>query len=95
MPTTISTPKVAAQRRSEYNSPSRGGLFEIQGNPSPNSLHASTVLRVGAASDRIVPFDMLSTSDLHLEAVYVGGTTGNVNDDPLQHLVKGASRGVV
>jgi hypothetical protein len=44
---------------------------------------------VGAASDRVIPFEMLSTSDLHLEVVYLGGTSGNVNDDPLQHLVEG------
>ena len=38
---------------------------------------------------RVVPFDKLSTADLQVEAVYLGGSSGNVNDDPLNLLVEG------
>jgi hypothetical protein len=40
-------------------------------------------------STRRTPFEDLATADLQLEAVYLGGGSGNVSDDPLQHLVPG------
>ncbi|OBF85002.1 restriction endonuclease [Mycobacterium sp. 852002-51163_SCH5372311] len=40
-------------------------------------------------SGRAVPFEELPTSDLHLEAVYLGGSQKNVSDDPLNRLVRG------
>jgi len=40
-------------------------------------------------SERAIPFAELSTSDLHLETVYLGGSRGNVKDDPLDPLIPG------
>ncbi|PBC39194.1 restriction endonuclease [Rhodococcus sp. ACS1] len=34
-----------------------------------------------------IPFDALSNADLHVDAVYLAGTSGNINDDPLQRLL--------
>jgi hypothetical protein len=39
--------------------------------------------------DHVVPFAELATADLVLDAVYAGGTTGNVSDDPLARLLPG------
>jgi len=40
-------------------------------------------------SGRVVPFEQLPISDLHLEAVYLGGSQKNVSDDPLNRLIRG------
>lgn len=39
--------------------------------------------------DRAISFGELSTSDLNLETVYLGGNYGNVKDDPIDPLVPG------
>lgn len=37
---------------------------------------------------RIIPFDQLPTSDLHVDAIYEGGRRGNMGDDPLPRLMR-------
>ncbi|MEU7936645.1 restriction endonuclease [Microbispora bryophytorum] len=39
--------------------------------------------------DHVVPFAETATADLVLEAVYAGGITGNISDDPLARLLPG------
>jgi hypothetical protein len=43
-----------------------------------------------AGTERVIPFDELPKADLFLDAVYLGGTTGNASDDPLARLLPGA-----
>lgn len=42
---------------------------------------------------RIVPFDQLSVADLHVDALYQGGRSGNAGDDPLPRLLRVDSQG--
>ncbi len=66
----------------------RGAKARLPGS-SPDSYGAF----VGDIAQE-VPFDKLADSNLKVEAVYLGGTNGNVSDDPLQHLVEGTGNQV-
>jgi hypothetical protein len=45
------------------------------------------------AQDVCVPFDALADADLIVDAVYEGGTYGNVKDDPIAHLLPVGNQG--
>lgn len=38
-------------------------------------------------TDSTIPFDRLTTADLHVGAIYLGGTKGRAADDPLAKLL--------
>ncbi|MBZ9716846.1 restriction endonuclease [Mesorhizobium sp. AD1-1] len=42
---------------------------------------------------KVVPVDQLSSSDLHVDAIYQGGRKGNAGDDPLPTLMRVDSQG--
>src|SRR5262245_58003249 len=42
---------------------------------------------------RTVRFDELATADLHVDAVYQGGRTGNAGDDPFPRLLRVSNMG--
>ena len=42
---------------------------------------------------KVVLFAELSNADLHVDAVYQGGRTGNARDDPLPHLLNVSNSG--
>lgn len=67
------------------------------GQPRPNDRHGCRTPRlrscIVAAEDTLVPFAELSTTDLHLETVYLGGNRGNMSDEPLARLVGVGNQG--
>ena len=42
---------------------------------------------------KVFPFDSLAVCDLVIDAVYAGGTSGSVADDPLVRLLPGGNQG--
>jgi hypothetical protein len=42
---------------------------------------------------QIIPFSDLEDADLIIDAVYEGGNTGNIADDPLAKLLRGGNAG--
>ncbi len=43
----------------------------------------------------VVPFDQLPNADLTVEAIYEGGNTGDMRDDPLGRLIPVGNQGGV
>ena len=44
-----------------------------------------------SADQNVVKFDDLAKADLHVDAIYLGGSAGNISDEPLNRLVPGLS----
>jgi len=60
-------------------------LSRLQQQMPPKSFQGEVV--------KVVPVDQLSSSDLHVDAVYQGGRKGNAGDDPLPTLMRVDSQG--
>lgn len=56
---------------------------------SPPLSSAYSTVPSMAAVERVIPFEKLSKADLYLDAVYLGGSSNNVKDDPLGPLLPG------
>ncbi|MDJ0412829.1 restriction endonuclease [Rhodococcus opacus] len=46
-----------------------------------------------STTERTISFDDLSDADLHVDAIYLGGSRGNAGDDPMAKLVPVGNRG--
>ncbi len=44
-----------------------------------------------SSDQNVVKFDDLAKADLHVDAIYLGGSAGNISDEPLNRLVPGLS----
>ena len=64
-------------------------VFDRQQHVPTASLPVPSTVPYVFVSAHVVPFEKLPTSDLHLDAVYLGGDQKNVKDDPLDPLVPG------
>ncbi|WP_344074579.1 restriction endonuclease [Nocardiopsis metallicus] len=56
-------------------------------------MSADKVRVMPASGERTFPFSGLAESDLHLDAVYQGGASGNSGDDPIARIAKVGNQG--
>lgn len=60
---------------------------------SQRSFHPEAITSERKSMLKTVPFDQLRTTDLHVDAYYTGGRSGNAGDDPLPALLSVDSQG--